>query len=267
MCAHFFVVSPDATTVITPDNYRQLVWPLPAGELLYVGRATGRKLAARAIRTIGDLARRDAGLMRLLLGVWGETLWTFANGLDASPVRRSGDEGIIKSVGNSTTAIRDLTSSEDVKLIIHVLAESVAARLRQHGLKCTTVALSVRDTELFSCDRQGKIPEPTYISGDIAAKALDLFAASHCPDKPIRSLGVCGGGLVLAGGHTQLDLFDADKTRYDALEKCIDALRGRFGHYSVQRCAMLQDRRLTGFNPKDDHVIHPVSFFKQELTT
>lgn len=256
------IKKPDATTVITEDNFHQSVWPLPVGELLYVGRSTRRKLENRAIFTIGDLAKREASNLRLLLGIWGETLWSFANGLDSAPVRNLGEESIVKSVGNSTTTVRDLVSFEDVKLIIFVLAESVAARLRGHGLKCTTVAISIRNTELFSYERQGKLLSPTYLSGDIAQKAMDLFAANYRWDKPIRSLGVRGCDLVTGDGHVQLDLFDGDKVESEDLEWTIDGIRRRFGQYSVQRCAMLLDRKLTGFNPKDDNVIHPVSYFR-----
>ncbi|MDT8902364.1 DNA polymerase IV [Anaeroselena agilis] len=253
---------PDATTVITADNFRELVWPLPAGELLYVGRSTRSKLANRAVYTIGDLAGREVKALRLLLGVWGETLWHFANGLDDSPVRRSGEEGFIRSVGNSTTTPRDLLSEEDVKLIVFVLAESVAARLRRHGLKCRTVAVSVRDAELFSFERQGKLAAPSCVSADIAARAMELFREHYGWDKPIRSVGVRGAELVTAGSLTQLDMFAADAAGREALERTVDDLRRRFGPYSVRRCALLQDRALTGFNPKDDHVIHPISFFR-----
>lgn len=97
---------PDATTVITPENFRRIVWPLPVGELLYVGRSTERKLHNRVILTIGDLAGRKVHDLQLLLGVWGETLWNFANGRDESPVARIGAETYVKSVGNSTTTPR-----------------------------------------------------------------------------------------------------------------------------------------------------------------
>lgn len=253
---------PDATTVITEDNYRDKVWPLPAGELLYVGRSTRRKLENRAIFTIGDLAKADIKNLRLMLGVWGETLWTFANGYDSAPVRLSGEESVIKSVGNSTTTVRDLISDTDVKLIIYVLAESVAARLRKHGFKCKTIAIHVRDKELYSFDRQGKLSAPTFVFNDIAEKAIELFKANYAWNKPIRSIGVRGADLVTANGHVQIDLFNGDNMEAETLECTIDNLRKRFGHYSVQRCAMLLDRQLTGFNPKDDHVIHPVSFFR-----
>lgn len=251
---------PDATTTVTTENFREVVWPLPVGELLYVGRSTRRKLESRAVYTIGDLAGRDVKALRLLLGVWGETLWHFANGLDESPVRYIGEESFVKSVGNSTTTSRDLLNDEDVKMIVLVLAESVAARLRRHGMKCKTVAFHVRDTELVTFERQGKLPSPSFVSGDIAKKAMKLFKEHYSWEKPIRSIGVRGADLVTADGFTQLDLFDEDNR--GALEKAVDIIRQRFGPYSVQRCVLLQDKRLTGFNPKDDHVIHPVSFFR-----
>ncbi|MCX7780512.1 MAG: DNA polymerase IV [Negativicutes bacterium] len=253
---------PDATTLITAENFRDKVWPLPAGELLYIGRSTRQKLANRGIFTIGDLARRDVHMLRLLLGVWGETLWHFANGLDVSPVRHVGEESFIKSVGNSTTTPRDLMNDEDVKMIVFVLAESVAARLRRHGFKCKTVAIYVRNSELSSFERQGKLSAPSFVSTDIAQKAMDLFKEHYRWDKPIRSIGVRGADLVTADSLVQLDLFAKDKAVEERLERAVDSIRRRFGPYSIQRCALLQDRKLTGFNPKDEHVIHPVSFFR-----
>jgi DNA polymerase IV len=252
----------DATTVITEENFKQLVWRLPVGKLLYVGRSTRRKLESRAIFTIGDLAHMDPHNLKLLLGVWGETLWQFANGLDSAPVKRTGVENIVKSVGNSTTTARDLINNEDVKLIIYVLAESIAARLRTHGLKCSTVSIYVRDNELSSFERQGKLLAPTFVSEMIAKKAMELFAANYHWQRPIRSIGVRGADLVTADKHIQLDIFGEDPTTKEQLEKTIDDIRLRFGPYSIQRCLMLIDRQLSGFNPKDDHVIHPVSFFR-----
>lgn len=253
---------PDATTIITQENFRDVVWPLPVGELLYVGRSTQNKLENRGVFTIGELARRDVHSLRLQLGVWGETLWNFANGLDNAPVSLSGEESFIKSIGNSTTTPRDLVNEEDVKLVLFVLAESVAARLRCHGLKCRTVAIHVRNNELFSFERQGKLPAPSFISSDIVRRAMELFRQYYTWDKPIRSIGVRGADLVTAARLVQLDLFETNKEEQEELERTVDRLRERFGPYCIQRCALLQDAKLTGFNPKDDHVIHPISYFR-----
>ncbi|MFQ6978325.1 MAG: hypothetical protein ACLRSD_16275 [Oscillibacter sp.] len=39
---------PDATTVIARDNWRDIVFPLPVGDLLFVGRSAQELLAATA---------------------------------------------------------------------------------------------------------------------------------------------------------------------------------------------------------------------------
>ena len=155
-----------------------------------------------------------------------------------------------------------MVDENDVKLIVFVLAESVAARLRRHGLKCRTVAIHIRNNELFSFERQGKLTAASFISSDIARRAMELFRQHYTWDRPIRSIGVRGMDLMTATGLVQLDLFDRDSTALEALERTVDVIRGRFGPYSIQRCALLQDGQLTGFNPKDDNVIHPVSFFR-----
>lgn len=253
---------PDATTVITSENYKEMVWSLPVGNLLCVGKSTRQKLSSRAVYTIGDLARRDPADLRRLLGIWGETLWVFANGHDASAVCKAGTERIIKSIGNSTTTIRDLQTEDDVSMIVHILSESIAARLREQGLKCAGVAISIRDNELISFERQGQLKAPTFLSGDIADQAIRLFRGNYRWHRSIRSIGVRGINLVTADRCEQLDLFDDGRSaRLTKLEFTVDDLRRRFGAQIIGRASLLVDRELTGFYPKDDHVIHPTSFF------
>ncbi len=254
---------PDATTVITKANYRDKVWPLPAGDLLYVGRATQHKLYDRGIFTIGDIATCDREQLRAQLGKWGETLWTFANGLDGSPVACMGDEALIKSIGNSTTTPRDLVCEKDVHMTVCVLAESVAARLREHGFKCRTVQIHIRDNTLASFERQAKVKRPTQLASDIIPLAMELFRGNYRWERPIRSVGVRGSDLTDASGNKQLSFLDDDmrEDRRIRLESAVDKLRERFGHFAIQRAVMMDDRQLTGLNPKDDHVIHPVSYF------
>lgn len=254
---------PDATTVITRDNYRDTVWPLPVSDLLYVGRATSAKLERVMIRTIGDLANTNQDYLHRMLGKWGIVLHRFANGVDNSPVTTNGDEGIIKSVGNSITAPRDLETIEDIRTVVFMLADSVAARLRSHKLKCTGVQISLRDNTLISCERQSQLSAPTFISSEIADKAMDIFKTKYQFRAPLRSIGVRGISLIPEKSMLQLSLFD-DIEKRDKLEKVehtIDDIRRRFGHHSIQKGILLIDRALTGINPKDDHTIHPFNYF------
>lgn len=255
---------PDATTVITRDNYKSKIWHLPASDLLYVGPATSRKLTRYGINTIGDLALANLDLLHNMLGKWGGVLWAFANGYDKSPVMPMGEESIIKSVGNSTTTPRDLQNDEDVEKILMILCESIAARLREQGFKCRTVQIHIRDNNLYSFTFQGKLSQPTNLATELLAKAIGLFKANYLWLQPIRSLGVRGCDLIVNHPDRQLSLFNDEEKRLkeEKLEATVDDLRYRFGHAAIQR-AVLLNSDLGSINPKDDHIIHPVAFFKE----
>lgn len=255
---------PDAITVIPADNFQNIVWPLPAGDLLYVGKATERKLRNLGVITIGGIANCPIDVLTRLLGKWGEVLWLFANGKDNAPVRKFDESASVKSIGNGTTCPRDLTTEEDIKLVFMVLAESVAARLRDYGLKCTGVQIMVRDNKLYYMTRQSKLSRATYLSDEILKAAMELFNQHYYWWRPVRALGLSGINLVTEHSGIELSLFEnpVKIVQKENLEKAVDGLRKRFGHNAVMRAAALLDNQLTGFNPKEDHTIHPVSYFR-----
>ena len=255
---------PDAITVFGKDDYREKVWPLPVEELLYVGPATTRKLRARCIRTIGDLAQTDPSLLHSWLGKMGYVLYAFANGNDPSPVAPLGEEAIIKSIANSTTTPRDLTCEEDVNIIFYVLAESVAARMRENGFRAKTVQISLRDTDLFSFERQCKLESPSCLASELHDAGMRLLRDHYRFRKPLRSVGIRGMDLVPIQTAMQLNFFEdpVRREKRERLEVAVDELRRRFGHAAVSRAVTMCDPSLGTINPKDDHTIHPVGYFK-----
>ncbi|MBC7765525.1 MAG: DNA polymerase IV [Hyphomonadaceae bacterium] len=254
---------PNAVTVITPENYKQKVWTLPATDLLYVGRSTGQKLRKIGLHTIGQLACAEKHVLRGLLGKWGETLWTFANGEDVSPVLTLNHEVHVKSIGNSMTTACDLKNIEDVKIVFYVLAESVAERLRHATLVGKTVQITIRGTDLCLIERQGKLTCPTSLASDIASKALEIFKGQWAWHNDVRALGVRVTDLMAETDHGQLCFLqeEAQRARRQVLEHTMDAVRGRYGHYAIQRALHLAKPILKA-NPIDEHVVYPVSFFR-----
>lgn len=252
---------PDATTVIECDRFKEVVWPLPVKELLYVGRATHNKLKRRGIFTIGDLANANPESLKFWLGKMGIVLWQFANGLDTSPVSNIGAKSLIKTVGNSTTAPRDLISDEDIRIILTVLCESVSARLREYGFICRTVQLGIRDNELEWIERQGKLEIPNRTAKSIFELSFALYK-KHANGRPVRSLSVRACDLEPVD-FMQLSLLPEARRleKQEELESVVDGLRSRFGHFSVQMGIMLTDRKLSDLDPKGEHIIHPMSFF------
>lgn len=260
---------PDATTVITKKNFREVVWPLPAKDLLYVGPATSQKLSRYGIRTIGQLAEMDPKNLEYWFGKWGLMLWHFANGMDSSPVSLSGAPILIKSVGNSTTAPRDLTCDKDVRMAMYILCDSVAERLREQHFKGHTVSITIRDTDLYSFTRQGKTALPTCLTDEITHKAFSLFKRNYTWSKPVRSLGVNVSDLSWGYDPVQLDFYanTVRREKKEDLEKTVDGLRQRFGHSCILRGTALTDPLFASMNPKGDHIIHPTSFLKGGTTT
>lgn len=254
---------PDAITRIEADNYKELAYPLPVEDLLYVGPATSRKLRSIGISTIGRLAECPVDVLVRKLGKMGAVLHTFANGQDTSPVQRSDHIPNIKSVGNSATTPRDLQSEEDVKLMLFLLAESVCARMRELASRCTVVEIYVRDTGLNSICRQRKLCAPSCSSQELTEVGLDLFRRNYRWDRPVRSIGIRGAGLVEAEGTVQLSLYAEDQRRdkWERIDAAVDHLRQRYGYMSVRRALMDSDPLLGHINVKDGHTVHPVGYF------
>ncbi len=234
---------PDATTLISVDNFRQIVWPLPVTDLLFVGRAAGKVLAQYDIHTIGDLAAFDRQALVTLLGKQGSQLWNYANGLENSPVAPAGLYVPPKSVGNGQTFPRNLLTPDEVHQGLAFLADEVAVRLRQHHLKATTLQVTIRDPDFKDICRQRPLDFPSYTARELTRAAVDIVTACWKSGAPIRALTVTAHNLVPEQEATeQLGLFDEDapkkRDKAEKLEHTMDAIRAKYGHSALTLGAM-----------------------------
>ncbi len=227
---------PDATTVITRENFKELLWPLPIGELFFVGKATAEKLQRIGIATIGDAARSDRRSLISLLGKQGEQVYIYANGLDTSPVQRGSERQKIKSVGNGSTFRRDLSGISDIRTAVTALSDTVASRLRKYGMKAGGVKVDIKDPNLNVISRQKQLPVATNLSSEIGKAAIELIKASWGTLKPIRMLTITGINLCDENEAEQLSIFDInDQGREKSLklENTMDTIRAKFGGSSI----------------------------------
>lgn len=243
---------PDAVTVISEENYKNVVHPLPVSELLFVGKATEETLHKIGVRTIGDLANTDEALLIKYLGKRGHQLRVYARGEDKEPVKAQKDKEDLKSIGNSTTLAKDIVDREEIKRWFYALAESVAARLRAADVgRANTVHIVVRNEKFQDSTWQTKVP-PTSLCGDIAQTAFALFS-KHCPyGTRVRMLGITVSGFDY---HVeQLTLDDAictDKISYakkERAENAVAKIREKYGYATVQRGLVFEDEKLKGLD-------------------
>lgn len=250
---------PDATTVISRENYRQLLWPLPISEMIFVGKASRTALRELGIYTIGDLARAEPSLLLARLGKIGGVLSTYARGEDQSPVTSIYDESEEpKSVGNGMTFRRDLSGEDDLRIGVLYLADSVAARLRRHGLRCRTVAVTVKDPKFHTVSKQKILPRSTDLAKTIAEASLELIRSCWNPSSPIRSITITASRFHESGGD-QLSLFQSaeeikDPGKRERLEQAVDQVRSRYGRSAVSFGRILKNDigigEKDGTNPK-----------------
>ena len=233
---------PDATTIISKENYKDIVFPLPVRDLLFVGKRTAETLGRMGIKTIGDLAGSDEKVLHKLLGKAGTTLYHYARGEDSSPVDpHANDE--VKSVGNGMTFRRDLCGERDIMCGISHLSESIAARMRQKGVKCTVVQVTIKDPDLISIVRQEKLDHPTNLAKEITQKAMEIIRHNWNLKKPIRMLTVTGGGIIGEDAQTQISFFDDENesSKRESLEKTLDAIRSKYGKDAVINANILEN--------------------------
>ena len=244
---------PDAITVISRENFRQIVFPLPASDLLFVGKRTAEQLSTMGIKTVGNLASVSPETLTRRFGKMGEMLHKYANGLDDSPVCSEREDA--KSVGSGMTFRHDLTSLDDCKVGIEYLADEVARRLRKQGMKCETVQLTIKDEFLSVLQRQKPQSPPADTARAIADTALEILIDEWPRGKPIRMLTVTAANLIRAQSYAeQIDLFGEEdyqnRQKNKKREQTIDTIREKFGSTSIIQGSVMKSE--TGvFRPKD----------------
>ena len=236
---------PDGTTVISRENYKSLVWGLPVGDLLFVGHSTLDKLKRIGIESVGDLARSKLEYVSKYLGKIGENLWFYANGEDKSPVLDSRNDGDIKSVGNSVTCYRDLTSEEDVAVMLSSLYESVSERLMRYDIgRAKSISVGIRDSKLNWYAKQEKLNRPSVLSDDFFTSAMKLFNEMFDWSDSIRSLSVTVFDFA-DGEQLDINVSDVEYMKRLNLMKTVGKIRDKYGAGSVRRGLSFKDRKLT----------------------
>jgi DNA polymerase-4 len=234
---------PDATTEITRGNYKDILWPLPARELIFVGKSTASRLEAMNIRTIGAIAQADSALLHSAFGKHGDEMYRYANGLDDAPVQPYDAEREYKSVGNGITFRRNLLGRDEVRTAVVSLADRVSVRLRRHGLMASGIKVDIKDPDLRTISRQMQLENAVNNSADIAKAAMDLIDRNWRYTDPIRLITVTGINISVGAPEEQLSLFspqqEETRKKNEAVDAAMDAVRGKFGKYSIMYAGVL----------------------------
>ncbi len=248
---------PDAITEITCDNFKEKVWPLPASDLLYVGRSTTKKLATYGIKTIGQLAMAEPEFLKRIFGVNGLVLWQFANGRECSPVADLDYCVPVKSIGHGITCTSDLENEEEVWRVMLELSQDIGHKLRCHGLAATGVQITLKDKSLNYKQYQSPLSIASQSPMDLAQKARELFSRNYTWSIPVRAVTVRAISLVPQETPQQFTLFlDPPKLqRQEKLDGAVESIRSRFGKRAIYPACLQGDLKMP--ESRDHEVILP----------
>lgn len=246
---------PDRVHTLFPHEMERKMWPLSVSDLFFVGRATTKKLFDMGIHTIGELAQCNPAWLRTILKKQGEVIWSFANGIDFSPVITEPPAN--KGYGNSTTTPFDVVDADTAKTVLLALAETVGNRLRKDDVRISVISVGIRFSDLSYCSHQKIIPTATNITKEIHKAAAELFDELW-NGRPIRHLGIHTSKVQEDDCMRQLSFFDEiDYEKLVVIDRTIDGIRERFGIDSVKRAVFLN-------NPVD-HMSGGISREKREV--
>lgn len=239
---------PDAVTVIDEDNFKEKIWGLPAAELIFVGRATEKKLSGFGIKTIGDIANIGPDFMQRQFGKNGRQLWVYASGHDNSRVMPCDYHLPVKSIGHGITCTADLENNGEVWKVILELSQDIGHRLRVHELCARGVQISIKDNTLMFRQHQAQLNNFTQSPMEIALKARSLFDENYKWQTHVRAITVRAINLIPKTDPEQLTILDdqAKRERRERLEDAIESIRLRFGKRSIYNAILMGDIKMPG---------------------
>ena len=237
---------PDAITIITRENFKEKIWPLPVSDLLYCGRQTSRTLGDVGIRTIGTLACAPEEYLTRKLGKNGHSLWLFANGLDDSRVAHKDHYVPPKSVGHGVTCVENLENNEEASKVIVSLSLDIGYKLRKEGLYAGGVSLVIKDEGFTHYSYQTKFDFTTQDESVLSKTAIALLKESYPWHFKIRALTITAISIETNDTPVQQDMFfDYERDeRKKKLSSVIDDIKDTYGKSSLLPATVLDEKKM-----------------------
>ena len=229
---------PDKVHTLFPEEIPTKMWPLSVRDLLFLGKASEKKLTEAGIRTIGDMAHVSESEIQALLGnKAGHQLHQYALGIDESPVKAKPEEA--KGFSVETTFNDDIVSVEQVLPILLEQCDVVTTRMRRKGKKCTSVSVTFRTLDFKNKSHQITLSNATDMTDEIFRNAKKLFTESW-KGEPLRLIGVALTNLT-DESFEQLSLFEDNekKERHRKLDATMDEIRQKFGNDKITRASIM----------------------------
>ena len=233
---------PDGFYIVMPEDLQEKIWPLSIRRMMGVGHKTADMLERMGVKTIGQLAVMDSGLLEHIFGKAGVQMHELGNGIDARMVESVREA---KSFGRETTFPTDISDQYTLETVLFTLADDVCHSLRSHHVKGRTVSIKIRYPDFKSITRAITLEQYTSSFEPVYNAAKQLMEKHYTDGTPVRLIGVTVSNLKQETEIIeQQDLFADQKTvkKVDALNKVLDNLNDKYGSEIVHRARKINQK-------------------------
>ena len=220
---------PDATTIISKENFKEITYPLPLNSIIGIGGKLWRKFENMNILTIGEFVNLDESIIKTIMGKTGLELQAKLKGELIEPVACYYNLAPPKSIGNGTTTLRDIESREEVEKTVALLCEKIAVRLTRGKFEARTIAVTIKTNE-FEKFRHSKTVAPIKSYERIFECAMELLDSFWQYEKKIRAIRVRVSSLNKVEEYRQLSIFDDEKIK---LTECVEEIKSKYGEDKI----------------------------------
>ena len=200
---------PMGITIIRRKDVRKILDPLPISSFYGIGKKTAPRLEAIGIKTIGDLAKlvnEDNLEVKNAFGKFYYVIKDWINGYGSDEV--DVEPWDPKSIGHSTTFIRDSSDFEEIKGYLRDLSKEVSNEAKQKDKIGSNVQLVLKTSHFKMINRSVKLNKPTNDFETIFNEA-SILLEKNLNGQEIRLCGVTLQNLIYASDYVeQLSIFD-----------------------------------------------------------
>ncbi len=225
---------PNGFTVISRDNFKDILFPLPIEKIPGIGKKSKETLNTHKIFTIKDLFFTDKRILSNLLGVYGERLFYIIRGVSATSITPQAKYKE-KSISNEITLNKDTTDYNILKKILISLVEKVSERLRKKDLKGKTIKIKIKYFDFNTVTKQLTLNHSTNKTDILLKNGITLLEPLII--KPVRLIGFGVNNFSAKDDDNQLNLFTKEKDKNK--DNTIDTIREKFGSDIIKKAALL----------------------------
>lgn len=233
---------PDAVTVISHENYKKIIYPLPINSIIGIGKRLTLRFNKIGVAKLEDITKIPDTVLKKKFGIVGLNLKQKLLGDDFEEVKKCDEHVPPKSVGNGTTTIVDVYSRIEIKNVVCALCDEISSRLRRGGFNANSLSVTLKTANFNYFHETTRLSFPSCYSSDFVRESMKIIDSICDYNQAIRAIRICSYNLS-STKQTQLCMF-SNEVKNRKFNSCLDQIRKKYGYLSIVPASTIKNSQL-----------------------